>query len=51
MGRATQGVKLIRLGENDQISSIEKIEKIDESVIPDENISTDDVNPLDSNNS
>ncbi|UII25913.1 DNA gyrase subunit A [Fulvivirga maritima] len=30
MGRATQGVKLIRLNENDTISSVEKIEKIDE---------------------
>jgi DNA gyrase subunit A len=29
MGRATQGVKLIRLGENDEISSVEKIEKIE----------------------
>lgn len=28
MGRATQGVKLIRLNENDEISSIEKIENI-----------------------
>ena len=36
MGRATQGVKLIRLNENDEISSIEKIEKIEE--IDDENI-------------
>ncbi|CAN5308300.1 DNA gyrase subunit A [soil metagenome] len=30
MGRATQGVRLIRLSENDEISSVEKIEKIDE---------------------
>lgn len=30
MGRATQGVKLIRLGDNDEISSVEKIEKIDD---------------------
>ncbi len=29
MGRATQGVKLIRLNENDQISSVEKIEQIE----------------------
>lgn len=29
MGRATQGVKLIRLGDNDEISSVEKIEKIE----------------------
>lgn len=30
MGRATQGVKLIRLNEQDEISSVEKIEKIEE---------------------
>ncbi|BDD08951.1 DNA gyrase subunit A [Fulvitalea axinellae] len=30
MGRATQGVKLIRLNEGDEISSIEKVEKIGE---------------------
>jgi DNA gyrase subunit A len=30
MGRATQGVRLIRLSENDQISSVEKIEKLEE---------------------
>ncbi len=30
MGRATQGVKLIRLNENDEISSVEKIEQIGE---------------------
>ena len=29
MGRATQGVKLIRLNENDHISSVEKIEKVE----------------------
>jgi len=29
MGRATQGVRLIKLNESDEISSIEKIEKID----------------------
>jgi DNA gyrase subunit A len=32
MGRATQGVRLIRLGENDEISSVEKIKK-EESII------------------
>ncbi|QHT71209.1 DNA gyrase subunit A [Rhodocytophaga rosea] len=31
MGRATQGVKLIRLNENDEISSVAKIERIEES--------------------
>ena len=30
MGRATQGVKLIRLNEGDEISSVEKIEKMEE---------------------
>jgi len=29
MGRATQGVRLIKLNENDEISSVEKIEKIE----------------------
>ena len=32
MGRATQGVRLIRLGENDEISSVEKLTKVDEIV-------------------
>jgi DNA gyrase subunit A len=30
MGRATQGVRLIRLGENDEISSIAKVDKFEE---------------------
>ena len=30
MGRATQGVRLIRLNEDDSISSVEKIQKIDD---------------------
>jgi DNA gyrase subunit A len=30
MGRATQGVKLIRLNDGDEISSVEKIEKMDD---------------------
>lgn len=38
MGRATQGVRLIRLNENDAISSIAKVTKIEE----DEDLSTDD---------
>ena len=29
MGRATQGVKLIKLAENDEISSVAKIENIE----------------------
>ncbi len=32
MGRATQGVRLIRLSEADSISSVEKIEKIEGEV-------------------
>ena len=32
MGRATQGVRLIKLGENDEISSVEKLMKIEEIV-------------------
>ena len=36
MGRATQGVKLIRINEGDAISSVEKIEKmVDDEVIAD----------------
>ena len=49
MGRATQGVKLIRLGENDQISSVEKIEAVEveeiENTIVEEEIN--DVEKLD----
>lgn len=41
MGRATQGVKLIRLNENDEISSVEAIQKLDE---PEENITSEDDN-------
>ncbi|MEN8248669.1 MAG: DNA gyrase subunit A [Bacteroidota bacterium] len=36
MGRATQGVKLIRLNKNDEISSVEKIEKIEVIIDPEE---------------
>jgi len=36
MGRATQGVKLIRLGDDDKISSVEKIEKIETVEIEEE---------------
>lgn len=32
MGRATQGVRLIKLGENDEISSVAKVRKIEEEV-------------------
>ncbi|HHL52310.1 MAG TPA: DNA gyrase subunit A, partial [Flammeovirgaceae bacterium] len=42
MGRATQGVKLIRLNEGDEISSVEKIEKMEEQ--EEENSSTNNNN-------
>ena len=42
MGRATQGVKLIRLNENDQISSVEKIEAVEEDDI-DNTIVTEEI--------
>lgn len=35
MGRATQGVRLIRVGEGDEISSVEKISREEELEIPD----------------
>ncbi|MCG8322051.1 MAG: DNA gyrase subunit A [Cytophagales bacterium] len=42
MGRATQGVRLIRLNDNDEISSVEKIEKINgEDDIGEENNDAD----------
>jgi DNA gyrase subunit A len=41
MGRATQGVKLIRLNEGDEISSVEKIEKM---VDDDQQVENDDQN-------
>ena len=45
MGRATQGVRLIKLNENDEISSVEKIEKIEgEDEIVDESNSTEENN-------
>lgn len=33
MGRATQGVRLIRVGEGDEISSVEKISRDEEEII------------------
>ncbi|UXP31579.1 DNA gyrase subunit A [Reichenbachiella agarivorans] len=33
MGRATQGVRLIKLGDHDEISSVEKIERIEEEEV------------------
>lgn len=42
MGRATQGVRLIKVNENDSISSVEKVEKIDEIEVEEEGESTED---------
>ncbi|SNS27701.1 DNA gyrase subunit A [Belliella buryatensis] len=48
MGRATQGVRLIKLGENDEISSVEKIRKdeseVDEPIIEAQGESPDSEN-------
>ena len=41
MGRATQGVRLIKLNENDEISSVATIKKISDDL--DENIENEDV--------
>jgi len=38
MGRATQGVRLIKLNEDDEISSVEKIQKIEGDITDDETI-------------
>ncbi len=53
MGRATQGVRLIRLNDNDEISSVEKIEKIVDEVEeenPSENEGEDGNNEATGNN-
>ena len=42
MGRATQGVKLIRLNENDEISSVEAIHKIEDTEVENETPSESD---------
>lgn len=43
MGRATQGVRLIKIGENDEISSVEKISKEDEEeLLEDATVVTDE---------
>jgi DNA gyrase subunit A len=42
MGRATQGVRLIKIGENDEISSVEKISKEEVEVVEDATIVTDE---------
>jgi len=48
MGRATQGVKLIRINEGDEISSVEKIEIIGDSTLTDE--TTENTNSAESTN-
>lgn len=47
MGRATQGVRLIKLGENDEISSVEKLVNMDDEM--DEELSTGEDNGQDPN--
>ncbi|WP_339703131.1 DNA gyrase subunit A [Algoriphagus aquimarinus] len=42
MGRATQGVRLIKIGENDEISSVEKISKEEVEEVEDATIVTDE---------
>jgi DNA gyrase subunit A len=49
MGRATQGVRLIKIGENDEISSVAKISKEEEEEVIDEEIT--DQNNEESNES
>ncbi|WMN11107.1 DNA gyrase subunit A [Marivirga salinae] len=53
MGRATQGVRLIKVNEGDSISSVEKVEKIDEIEVEEEGEGTEDTpdNSNDENNS
>lgn len=47
MGRATQGVRLIKLNEDDRISSVEKIQNIEK--IADDNVETQEkITPVDS---
>jgi len=48
MGRATQGVRLIKVNENDSISSVEKVEKIEDL---DEEVEEGALNPEESNDS
>jgi DNA gyrase subunit A len=47
MGRATQGVKLIRLNENDSISAIEVISNLGEVELPEGEENTDPTDPTD----
>ncbi|GGZ17352.1 DNA gyrase subunit A [Echinicola pacifica] len=52
MGRATQGVRLIKLNDNDEISSVAKVEQVEEDLIEGiEDIDTSEENQQDSNNS
>jgi len=44
MGRATQGVRLIKLNEEDAISSVEKIQKIEEDITETDSTTTEDIN-------
>ncbi len=44
MGRATQGVRLIKLNENDEISSVEVIKIIEEEVDQEENVNNEKEN-------
>jgi DNA gyrase subunit A len=44
MGRATQGVRLIKLNEDDAISSVEKIQNMDTVEIPNEESPSDNIN-------
>lgn len=45
MGRATQGVRLIKLNEDDRISSVEKIQKIEEENINPDHSDANDTDP------
>lgn len=46
MGRATQGVRLIKIGENDEISSVEKISKEEVEEIEGEILATDEISEI-----
>jgi DNA gyrase subunit A len=50
MGRATQGVRLIKVNENDSISSVEKVEKIDEIDEVDEEENVENLEKPEENN-
>jgi DNA gyrase subunit A len=44
-GRATQGVKLITLGKDDEISSVEKIEKMEGEELEENNVVLENATP------